>query len=150
MKETKSERFVRIAEKRTNKVLEELRKLGKCADRRTYDYTPEQVQQIFAAVLEATGKARSQYEFPAGRRRFSLSDPEPEDSSPEEEILNNCPNCHAITYGDEGWSRAGKYDDSRVCNVCGTVMKRYSAGWLTDYWIQNEEAQHRQWVLDNE
>jgi hypothetical protein len=50
--ETKKQRFQRLAEKRTNDVLERLRILGNCANRGQYEYTPEEVRKIFK-VIEA-------------------------------------------------------------------------------------------------
>ena len=48
--ETKRERFVRIAEARTNKILEMLRLLGNCSTRGNYEYTDEDVRKIFGAL----------------------------------------------------------------------------------------------------
>lgn len=49
--ETKRERFVRLAEARTNKILEMMRLLGNCSSKANYDYTEEDVREIFS-VLE--------------------------------------------------------------------------------------------------
>ena len=46
-KETKRERFVRIAEARTNKILEMMRLLGNCSSKSNYDYTDEDIKKIF-------------------------------------------------------------------------------------------------------
>lgn len=48
--ETKRERFVRIAEARTNKILEMMRLLGNCASKANYDYTEEDIRKIFGAL----------------------------------------------------------------------------------------------------
>ncbi len=48
--ETKKQKFQRLAEKRTNDVLERLRILGNCANRGQYDYTGEEVRKIFKAI----------------------------------------------------------------------------------------------------
>ncbi len=50
MEETKRERFVRIAEARTNKILEMIRLLGNCSSKSNYDYTEEDVREIFGAL----------------------------------------------------------------------------------------------------
>ncbi|MGH9856656.1 MAG: hypothetical protein ACRD4B_02315 [Acidobacteriota bacterium] len=50
--ETKKQRFQRLAEKRTNDVLERLRILGNCANRGQYEYSAEEVRKIFR-VIEA-------------------------------------------------------------------------------------------------
>lgn len=48
--ETKKQRFQRLAEKRTNDVLERLRILGNCANRGQYEYATEDVRKIFNAI----------------------------------------------------------------------------------------------------
>ena len=48
--ETKRQRFQRLAEKRTNDVLERLRILGNCANRGQYDYSADDVRKIFNAI----------------------------------------------------------------------------------------------------
>ena len=45
--ETKRDRFVRIVENRTNKIIDMLRLLGNCANKSNYDYTEADVQKIF-------------------------------------------------------------------------------------------------------
>ncbi len=50
--ESKKQRFQRLAEKRTNDVLERLRILGNCANRGQYEYSAEEVRKIFK-VIEA-------------------------------------------------------------------------------------------------
>lgn len=47
---TKKERFMKIAEKRTNNIINTLRLLGNCSNKNNYEYTDEQVKQIFAAI----------------------------------------------------------------------------------------------------
>ena len=48
--ETKRERFVRIVEARTNKIISMMRLLGNCANKANYDYTEADVQKIFTAL----------------------------------------------------------------------------------------------------
>ena len=48
--ETKRERFIRIAEARTNKILEMMRLLGNCASTNNYEYTEEDIKKIFGAL----------------------------------------------------------------------------------------------------
>lgn len=50
--ESKRECFVRIAEARTNKIIDMLRLLGNCSNVATYEYTKEDVKKIFAAIDE--------------------------------------------------------------------------------------------------
>ena len=44
------ERFVKIAENRTNKILEMLRLLSNCSNKSNYEYTEEDVYEIFSAI----------------------------------------------------------------------------------------------------
>lgn len=46
----KANRFVRIAEKRTQRVLDSLRLLGQCSNKRSYEYTDAQVHRIFREI----------------------------------------------------------------------------------------------------
>lgn len=61
-KESKEARFRRIAKARTNGVLNELRKLGNCSNKSTYDYTPEQIAKIFETIERAVIAAKEKYE----------------------------------------------------------------------------------------
>lgn len=49
-KETRNERFRRIAAKRTNEILEKIRILGNCSNRSSYEYTEEEVSKIFSEI----------------------------------------------------------------------------------------------------
>lgn len=48
--ESKKEKFQRLAERRTNDILERLRILGNCANRGQYEYTPEEIRKIFNTI----------------------------------------------------------------------------------------------------
>ena len=50
MTNAKKERFMKIAEKRTNNIINTLRLLGNCSNKNNYEYTNEQVKQIFSAI----------------------------------------------------------------------------------------------------
>lgn len=62
MKESKKEKFVRIAESRTNKIIEMIRLLGNCSNTRTYEYSKEDVKKIFTALEEELKLARSKFD----------------------------------------------------------------------------------------
>lgn len=49
-KENKKERFKRVAERRTNDILEKIRVLGNCANRGSYDFSDDDVNKIFAEI----------------------------------------------------------------------------------------------------
>ena len=64
-------RFIRVAEQRTQKVLDDLRVLGKCAHPACYEYSSEDIEKIFDAIERAVQDARDTLE---GKKRFVLSD----------------------------------------------------------------------------
>ena len=49
-KETKREKFVRLAEARTNKIIEMLRLLGNCSSKANYEYTDDDIRKIFSTI----------------------------------------------------------------------------------------------------
>jgi len=56
-KETNRERFVRIAEARTQKIIDTIRLLGNCSNIYAYEYTQKDIDKIFSAIeteLKAT------------------------------------------------------------------------------------------------
>lgn len=50
MEESRSDRFKRIAAKRTNEVFDKIRILGNCANKSSYEYTDEEVNKIFLEI----------------------------------------------------------------------------------------------------
>lgn len=61
--ESKSERFVRIAEKRTNKIIDMIQLLGNCSNRATYDYTRDDVKKIFGAIESELKIAKAKFDI---------------------------------------------------------------------------------------
>lgn len=59
--ETKRERFVRIAEARTNKLLEMMRLLGNCSSKSNYDYTDEDIRKIFNALEKELKNTKNKF-----------------------------------------------------------------------------------------
>ena len=56
MSKSKRERFLDVAKKRTQKVLDALAQLERIADRRSYEYTPEEADQILGAIADRTAR----------------------------------------------------------------------------------------------
>ena len=50
MKESKIDRFRRVAEARVNKIIKMIRLLGNCSETGVYEYTDAQVEYIFSAL----------------------------------------------------------------------------------------------------
>lgn len=71
MKQTKSERFKRIAGKRTNDILDKIRLLGNCSNRNTYEYSKDEVNKIFNEI-EKNLKASKLKFLPGEKQRFKL------------------------------------------------------------------------------
>ena len=66
----KSDRFKRLASHRTNEVLDKLRILGNCADRRSYDYSDEEIDKIFRAIDEQAKIVKAKFKKP--KKGFKL------------------------------------------------------------------------------
>lgn len=71
--ETKRERFVRIAEARTNRIIDNLRLLGNCSSKSNYDYTDEDIKKIFGAIEREVKATKNRYlGVEAKPERFTL------------------------------------------------------------------------------
>ncbi len=64
-KESRREKFVRIAEARTNKIINMIQLLGNCSNLSQYEYTQKDVDKIFKAI---------QVELDESKKRFSRQD----------------------------------------------------------------------------
>ncbi|MDA3847288.1 MAG: hypothetical protein PF505_12225 [Vallitaleaceae bacterium] len=60
--ESKHEKFIRIAEARTNKIVGMIRLLGNCSNQRTYEYTKEDISKIFNYIDKELKSARIKFE----------------------------------------------------------------------------------------
>jgi len=70
-KESRSERFKRLASKRTNEILEKIRILGNCSNKSSYEYTEEEINKIFSEIEKQLKLTKAK--FLAGKReRFKL------------------------------------------------------------------------------
>ena len=71
--ETKRDRFIRLAEARTNKILEMMRLLGNCSSKANYEYTDEDVKKIFAALEKELKNTKNKFlGIEAKEERFTL------------------------------------------------------------------------------
>jgi hypothetical protein len=69
--ETKAEKFERLANLRTNLILDGLRKLGSLSNQNHYDYSEEEVRRIFSTIEEAVVDAKGRF-LGRTRRDFRL------------------------------------------------------------------------------
>ena len=70
--EDKKNRFIRLAEKRTNEVLERIRILGNCSNKGQYDYTQPDVQKIFLTIEKELKICKMKF-MGSEQRKFKLS-----------------------------------------------------------------------------
>ena len=59
--ETAEERFKRVAEARTNAVLDKLRILGNLSNRQMYSYSEEDINKIFSAINKQLREVRVKF-----------------------------------------------------------------------------------------
>jgi len=70
-KETPEQRFKRIAEVRTNAVLDRLRILGNLSNRQMYSYSEEDINKIFLAINKQIREVRTKFNS-VKQERFKL------------------------------------------------------------------------------
>ena len=113
MKETRPERFKRLAEARVNKLIAMIRLLGNLSNSLIYEYRPDQVAQIFSVLQSELNRARNRFYQNRGERvRFSLSDTSAESLSEEHE-----PNFE-IQLPDGSLLRAVGFEEDTYPGVC--------------------------------
>lgn len=61
-RETKRDRFVRLAEQRVNNILEQFRKLGNLSNTRNYDYNEEDIKKMFSEITKAMRKTKALFD----------------------------------------------------------------------------------------
>lgn len=73
-KETKRDKFVRLAEARTNKIIDMLQLLGNCSNANAYDYTQKDVDKIFNAIESQVREAKKKFSKMESKKstRFTL------------------------------------------------------------------------------
>lgn len=70
----KREKFVRLAEGRTQAALDAIRKLGNLANKRAYDYDDEDIKKVIKALRDATNEIEKRFGSSTGARdsKFKL------------------------------------------------------------------------------
>lgn len=70
MEESRRQRFKRLATRRVNKALNQLRVLGNLANKSYYDYTEEDISRMFKAIDSQVKALKGK--FHTGPKRFKL------------------------------------------------------------------------------
>ena len=69
----KHQRFIRIAERRVNKMLDNLENLGKCSNRQNYEYTEGEVRKIFREIDNKVKETKILFQgYNRKKKRFVL------------------------------------------------------------------------------
>lgn len=74
IQESKRDKFVRLAEARTNKIIDMLQLLGNCSNTSAYDYTQQDVEKIFGAIENELKEAKKKFDKVESKKssRFTL------------------------------------------------------------------------------
>lgn len=72
--ETKREKFVRLAEARTNRVIDTLKLIENLSNKGSYDYSKKDADQMFKAIEEALNEAKKKFDSAESKekKRFSF------------------------------------------------------------------------------
>lgn len=71
--ESKHDKFVRIAETRTNKIVDMIRLLGNCSNKNTYEYSSDEVSKIFSHLERELKVAKGRFdEVQEREKKFKL------------------------------------------------------------------------------
>lgn len=70
--EEKRNRFRRVAENRTNRIIESIRLLGNCSNRSNYEYTEDDIKKIFSAIENELRETKQKYHTKAKNHKFEL------------------------------------------------------------------------------
>lgn len=72
--ETKRDKFVRIVEARTNKIIDMIQLLGNCSNTSAYEYTPADIDKIFSSIENELKEARKRFSKIESKKssRFTL------------------------------------------------------------------------------
>lgn len=69
----KRERFIKIAENRTNKIISMIKLLGNCSNKSNYSYTDEEVKKIFSAIENELKNSKLKFTEASNKKKeFSL------------------------------------------------------------------------------
>ncbi len=71
-KETKKERFERIAEARKTKILDTVRLLENCSNKSNYDYSSDEIELIFDELTTALENAKAKFASDSKQKRINM------------------------------------------------------------------------------
>ena len=71
-KNSKKERFIRLATSRTTDVLKRLQVLSNCANRSAYDYNEEEINKIYSTLEKGLKDSKAKFYYPKEKIHFKL------------------------------------------------------------------------------
>ena len=72
MSKPKRENFVRLAEARTNKILEMVRLLGNLSNTSNYSYTKQDIEKIFNTIEKELAETKKKFDTIGNDDKFTL------------------------------------------------------------------------------
>ena len=70
--EEKTKRFKRVAERRVNRILEDLRLLGNTSNKSLYKYDESDIDKIFASLEQSLREVRGKFRSRKNQSKFRL------------------------------------------------------------------------------
>ena len=70
--EAKRDRFLRVAERRTNAILETVRLLGNTSNKNLYQYSESDIEKIFSTIETGLNESRARFKSGKTREKFKL------------------------------------------------------------------------------
>lgn len=67
--EDKRSRFKKVAENRTNKIINMIELLGNCANTSNYEYTEKEVKKIFEAIEQSLKNTKNKFAIAQSKKR---------------------------------------------------------------------------------
>jgi len=69
---TNRERFVRITERRVNRIMDALEKLGDCSNQRNYDYSNSDIKKIFEKIEKKLKETRLKFQGTSNNKKEEI------------------------------------------------------------------------------
>lgn len=70
--ETKNEKFKRLAEKRTNRLLKDLELIGNLSNKANYDYTEKDIRKMFQVIDEHVQITKNRFRSSNNSKKFKF------------------------------------------------------------------------------
>lgn len=71
--ETKAEKFIRLGEYRMNKAIDAIGRLENLANKSAYEYTPEQVEAMFAVLESKVAEVKAKFRVTKNKENTAFS-----------------------------------------------------------------------------